>query len=153
MPSDTDSPENDMSARPAPASPSTSSASPGHGGRLGLVRSMGGGEARDEDVELVERAKRGDRVAFATLFKRHHGRIVAMCARLLGDPIDVEDAVQQSFLEAWRCLYRFEGKSRFTTWLTRIAIHTCFSARRRVRRLLFVAETAEGAPPAWAEPN
>jgi RNA polymerase sigma-70 factor (ECF subfamily) len=70
-----------------------------------------------------------------------------MCARLLSRKPDVDDAVQQTFLEAWRCLHRFEGKSRFTTWLTRIAIHTCFSFRRRVRRLLLVDDAAlEGTP-------
>jgi RNA polymerase sigma-70 factor (ECF subfamily) len=100
----------------------------------------------DPDVDLVTRAQRGDQAAFAALFRAHHGRIHAMCARLLGgagvhgkSDGDIDDAVQQTFLEAWRCLHRFEGKSRFTTWLTRIAIHTCFSVRRRLRRL-FLAD-------------
>jgi RNA polymerase sigma-70 factor (ECF subfamily) len=100
----------------------------------------------DPDEALVLRAQRGDQAAFSALFRAHHGRIHAMCARLLGgggahgrSDGDVDDAVQQTFLEAWRCLHRFEGKSRFTTWLTRIAIHTCFSVRRRLRRL-FLAD-------------
>lgn len=92
----------------------------------------------DEDAAIVERARRGDRSAYGQLFERHHGRIHGMCARLLRRSDDVDDAVQQTFLEGWRCLGRFEGKSRFTTWLTRIAIHTCFSTRRRLRRLLLV---------------
>ena len=92
----------------------------------------------DEDAALVERARRGDRAAYGQLFERHHGRIHGMCARLLRRSDDVDDAVQQTFLEGWRCLGRFEGKSRFTTWLTRIAIHTCFSTRRRLRRLLLI---------------
>ncbi len=95
-------------------------------------------EIVDVDHELVVRSRRGDQAAFAALFRRHHGRVYGMCARLLARKPDVDDAVQQTFLEAWRCLHRFEGKSRFTTWLTRIAIHTCFSFRRRVRRLLLV---------------
>jgi len=101
----------------------------------------------DPDAEPVARARRGDLAAFATLFRTHHGRIHAMCTRLLGgggafgrSDGDVDDAVQQTFLEAWRCLHRFEGKSRFTTWLTRIAIHTCFSVRRRLRRLLLAPD-------------
>ena len=92
----------------------------------------------DEDADLVARSQRGEQAAFARLFQKHHGRVYGMCARLLARKADVDDAVQQTFLEAWRCLHRFEGKSRFTTWLTRIAIHTCFSFRRRVRRLLLV---------------
>ena len=97
----------------------------------------------DEDAALVERARRGDRAAFGQLFERHHGRIHGMCARLLRRSDDVDDAVQQTFLEGWRCLGRFEGKSRFTTWLTRIAIHTCVSTRRRLRRLLLVDHRGE----------
>jgi RNA polymerase sigma-70 factor (ECF subfamily) len=58
----------------------------------------------------------------------------------LADRSRVDDAVQQTFLEAWRCLARFEGRARFTTWLTRIAIHTCFGLRRRLARLVFVGD-------------
>jgi RNA polymerase sigma-70 factor (ECF subfamily) len=105
----------------------------------------------DPDADRVARAQRGDQAAFAALFQAHHARIHAMCARLLGNggahgrsDGDIDDAVQQTFLEAWRCLHRFEGKSRFTTWLTRIAIHTCFSVRRRLRRLLLAGDDARG---------
>lgn len=94
--------------------------------------------ATDADEDLVDRARQGDRAAYGRLFERHHGRIHGMCARLLRRSDDVDDAVQQTFLEGWRCLHRFEGKSRFTTWLTRIAIHTCFSTRRRLKRLLLI---------------
>jgi RNA polymerase sigma-70 factor (ECF subfamily) len=105
----------------------------------------------DPDAELVEKARHGDRAAFGVLFQKHHGRIYAMCMRLLKNPSEVDDAVQQTFLEAWRCLSRFEGRSRFTTWVTRVAIHTCFSTRRRLRRL-FVSEAPsldEALAPAW----
>jgi RNA polymerase sigma-70 factor (ECF subfamily) len=103
-----------------------------------LKRIDGGGV--DEDHALVEAAKAGDQRAFSRLFERHHGRVFAMCTRLLADRAEVEDAVQQTFLEAWRCLHRFEGRSRFTTWLTRIAIHTSLGFRRRVKRLIFSSE-------------
>jgi len=87
------------------------------------------------DEELVARARDGDRAAFDALVVRHHGRVFSMCARLVARS-DVDDAVQTTFLQAWRSLHRFEGKSRFTTWLTRIAIHTSLSARRRLVRWL-----------------
>lgn len=110
-------------------------------------------EVVDEDAALVEAARRGDRAAFTRLFERHHGRVYAMCARLLRDPAEVEDAVQQAFLEAWRSLYRFEGRSRFSTWITRIAIHTCLGFRRRLKRLFLLEDSAPGredARGAWA---
>ncbi len=110
----------------------------------------------DEDADLVRRAQQGDRVAFGALFKKHHGRVQAMCMRMLADPVEVDDAVQQAFLEAWRCLPRFEGRSRFTTWITRVAMHTCFSTRRRLRRLLVSdvnAAADRAAVPVWQQPG
>ena len=107
----------------------------------------------DEDAELVERAQLGDQLAFSLLFDKHHSRVFSTCYRMLRNSAEVEDAVQQAFLEAWRCLPRFEGRSRFSTWLTRIAINTCFSFRRRVKRLLFPenysAQAERGS--VWAE--
>jgi RNA polymerase sigma-70 factor (ECF subfamily) len=127
---------------------------------LRLLPSPGPADA-DPDAPLVARAQAGDRRAFAELFARHHGRVRAMCARLLGGAAgpDVDDAVQTAFLEAWRCLDRFEGRSRFSTWITRVAIHTCFSLRRKLRRLLAVADVSSfsgeagerAAQPVWQE--
>jgi RNA polymerase sigma-70 factor (ECF subfamily) len=100
--------------------------------------------AVDEDAALVDAARAGDRRAFEALFRKHHRRVFAMCTRLLRNSNDVDDAVQTTFLEAWRSLHRFEGKSLFTTWLTRIAIHTTFSLRRRVKRWFLVDQLGEG---------
>jgi RNA polymerase sigma-70 factor (ECF subfamily) len=97
----------------------------------------------DEDSALVEAARAGDRAAFSSLFERHHRRVFAMCSRLLRDAAEVEDAVQQTFLEGWRSLHRFEGRSRFSTWITRIAIHTCLGFRRRLKRLFVSDEPPE----------
>jgi len=94
----------------------------------------------DADHALVVASRAGDAAAFARLFDRHHGRVSAMCRRLLADRAEVDDAVQQTFLEAWRSLPRFEGRSRFSTWITRIAIHTCLGFRRRLKRLLLSAD-------------
>src|ERR1041385_4937420 len=120
---------------------------------LALQRSP---DAVDDDADLVRRAQQGDRAAFGALFKKHHGRVQAMCMRMLADPAEVDDAVQQAFLEAWRCLGRFEGRSRFTTWITRVAIHTFFSTRRRLRRL-FVSDVSAAADraaiPVWQSPG
>ena len=95
----------------------------------------------DPDFALVRAAQQGDQRAFAQLFERHHRRVHAMCCRLLRDRTEVEDAVQHAFLEAWRCLGKFEGRSKFSTWITRIAIHTCLGIRRRLKRL-FLSEDA-----------
>ena len=64
---------------------------------------------------------------------------------MLVDRAEAEDAVQHTFLEAWRCLPRFEGRSQFTTWLTRIAIFTCLGTKRRLARLTYDDDTEKTA--------
>jgi RNA polymerase sigma-70 factor (ECF subfamily) len=95
----------------------------------------------DEDRALVRAAKAGDRSAFSKLFEKHNGRVYAMCTRFLRNTAEIEDAVQQTFLEAYKSLHRFEERSKFTTWVTRIAIHTCLGFRRKLKRLFFSEDT------------
>jgi len=95
--------------------------------------------AKNED-QLIEDAKNGDPSAFKELYNKYHGQIFAFCSRMLQGRPDTEDAVQQVFLEAWRSLYRFEKRSLFSTWITKIAIHTCLSFHRKSHRLLFAVD-------------
>jgi RNA polymerase sigma factor (sigma-70 family) len=91
---------------------------------------------RLEEEKLIEKSLAGDAQAFAMLYQRYYSQIFSFCARLLRGKYDVEDAVQQVFLEAWRSLGRFEGRSLFSTWLTKIAIHTCLSFHRKTGRIV-----------------
>lgn len=92
-----------------------------------------------EEQHLINLALKGDEAAFAKLYNRYYNQVFAFCSRLLRGKHDVEDAVQQVFLEAWRSMGRFEGRSLFSTWLTKIAIHTCLSFHRKSGRLLLNA--------------
>lgn len=87
------------------------------------------------DKELVATAKAGDEMSFQTLFKRHQTRIFALALRYTRIHEDAEDIVQQTFQKAFVHLPRFEGKSAFSTWLTRIAINESLMFLRRVRVL------------------
>ncbi len=89
-----------------------------------------------EEQKLIKRALKGDGSAFAVLYSRYHSQVYAFCSRLLRGRFDVEDAVQQVFLEAWRSMGRFEGRSLFSTWLTKIAIHTCLSFHRKAGKVV-----------------
>lgn len=82
---------------------------------------------------LVIAAKNGNERAFETLVKRHRGRIIALALRFTRVEQDAEDAAQQSFQKAYFRLHTFEGKSSFSTWLTRIAINEALMLRRRTR--------------------
>ena len=77
---------------------------------------------REEELDWVERARRGDQNAFERLYRQHAGRIHALVWRLCGgDAALAEDLVQEAFIRAWHKLDLFEGKSAFGTWLHRLA--------------------------------
>lgn len=94
------------------------------------------GRKQAEEQRLITRSLEGDEAAFSVLYNRYYNQVYAFCSRLLRGKFDVEDAVQQVFLEAWRSMGRFEGRSLFSTWLTKIAIHTCLSFHRKAGRVL-----------------
>jgi len=83
-----------------------------------------------DDAPLVARAKDGDRAAFSRLVERHHRRVFNTACRMLGDREAAADLTQDTFLAAWRALGGFEERSRFSTWITRIAMNRCRNALR-----------------------
>src|SRR6201984_2208328 len=87
------------------------------------------------DQRLVVAAKNGDEQAFETLFKRHRQKILRIVLRYAHVREDAEDIVQQSFQKAFVYLHKFEGKSSFSTWLTRIAINESLMLLRHGRAL------------------
>ncbi len=89
--------------------------------------------AQDEEAALVLAAKGGDGHAFEILIKRYKQRILAVARGFTHIREDAEDVVQQSFQKAFVHLDRFEGKSSFSTWLTRIAINEALMLLRRRR--------------------
>jgi RNA polymerase sigma-70 factor, ECF subfamily len=90
---------------------------------------------QDEEAALVLAVKNGDEQAFEVLINRHQQRILAVVRRYLRVREDAEDIVQQSFQKAFVHLHKFEGKSSFSTWLTRIAINEALMLLRRRRGL------------------
>jgi RNA polymerase sigma-70 factor (ECF subfamily) len=85
----------------------------------------------EEEQELVARARAGDERAFETLVRHHADRLYAVVVRFLGSAQEAEDVTQEAFLRAWRGIARFDGDSRFFTWLYRIGIN---EAKRRGAR-------------------
>ena len=85
------------------------------------------------DMTLVAAAKNGDRKAFEILVNRHQQRIFFVARRITRTREDAEDVVQQSFQKAFTHLRKFEGRSAFSTWLTRIAITEALMFLRRSR--------------------
>jgi RNA polymerase sigma-70 factor (ECF subfamily) len=117
-----------------------------------------------DERELLEAARGGDEDAFRRIVEEHRTLLHAHCYRMLGSLQDAEDALQETFLRAWRGLSDFGGRSSLRTWLYRIATNVCLdaSSRRRTRILppeygpAFATPTAVGAPlvesTTWVEP-
>ena len=78
----------------------------------------------DPDVEIVSRVKAGETDAFEELVRRHGRRIYRSLLAILGSAEEAEDAMQDAFLKAFEHLTEFQGRSKFSTWLVRIAINT-----------------------------
>jgi RNA polymerase sigma-70 factor (ECF subfamily) len=91
-----------------------------------------------DEASQVERARAGDRKAFRWLVERHEARVVLLARRQLRDDEAARDVAQEVFLKAYRNLHRFEGRSRFSTWLYRLTVNQCHDWRRR-----------EAARPTW----
>jgi RNA polymerase sigma-70 factor, ECF subfamily len=86
--------------------------------------------AQPSEEQLVYAAQRGDMSSFETLYRRHVGRIHALCLRLAGGRAAAEDLTQEVFVRAWRKLGQFRGEAAFGTWLYRLALNLAISERR-----------------------
>jgi RNA polymerase sigma-70 factor, ECF subfamily len=93
---------------------------------------------KDPDGALVLAAKRGDTWAFEELVLRHKQRVLSVAQRITNNREDAEDVAQESFNKAFLHLDAFHEKSRFSTWLTRIAMNEAFMFLRRRRGFLEV---------------
>jgi RNA polymerase sigma-70 factor (ECF subfamily) len=86
------------------------------------------------DRVLLELCRGGDPQAFSRLVALHEGMVFNLAARLLGDPEEARDASQEVFLQVFRTLARFEGRSSLRTWIFRIVVNHCRNRQRWWRR-------------------
>jgi RNA polymerase sigma-70 factor (ECF subfamily) len=85
------------------------------------------------DEVLVAAAKLGDRLAFVELWARHSNTAFRMVYRITGNHEDAEDVLQDAWIKAYVHLNTFDGRAKFSTWLTRIAINSALMILRRKR--------------------
>lgn len=83
--------------------------------------------------ELVERARQGDRDAFASLVHATSDRMYAIAVRILRDADLAQDALQGALVTAWRQLPNLRDPARFEAWVRRLLIHACYAEARRRR--------------------
>jgi RNA polymerase sigma-70 factor (ECF subfamily) len=81
--------------------------------------------------QVVRLAQRGDSKAFELIYRRHSPRVYSLCLRLVGDPVEAEDFLQDVFLQLFRKIHTFRGESAFSTWLYRLAANQVFMRFRK----------------------
>jgi RNA polymerase sigma-70 factor (ECF subfamily) len=86
------------------------------------------------DQVLVDRCRQGDPQAFARLVALHEGMVLNLATRLLGDREEARDIAQDVFVQVYKMLGRFEGRSSLRTWIYRIVLNLCRNRRRFWRR-------------------
>lgn len=89
---------------------------------------------------LVDRWRKGDEAAFSDLFRTYRNLVHGVLHHLLGADPELEDVIQSAFIEVFRSLGRFEGRSRLSSWVARVALHVGYHHLRRKK----------SRPPAYA---
>ncbi len=99
------------------------------------------------DAELVRRAIKGDEPAFEEICERHRNMVFGVIRRMVRRQIDSEDLAQRVFVKVYFSLGKFNGKSRLSTWIYRIALNETFDYLRKLknRRVFYEGDLGEGA--------
>jgi RNA polymerase sigma-70 factor, ECF subfamily len=92
------------------------------------------------DVEVVQRVLDGEPALFEILMRRHNQRLYRAARSVVQDESEVEDVMQQAYINAFTHLHQFEARSLFSTWMTRITLNEAFARRRSLQRSALVAE-------------
>src|SRR5215510_10289550 len=86
------------------------------------------------DEEVVARVLAGETSLFEIIMRRYNQRLFRTLRAMVPSDSDAEDILQEAYVRAYRHLAQFQGRAKFSTWLTRIAIHELFARRRTSRR-------------------
>lgn len=105
------------------------------------------------DEQVIERVLAGDTQLFELIMRRHNERLYRAVRSILRDEADAEDAMQGAYLHAYAHLGDFEGRSAFSTWLTRIGIHEALARRRRSLRTVSESEEESDVPAETRSPE
>ena len=97
----------------------------------------------EDDLALIELVLAGDHRAFEPLVRKHERRVFRVVLAVLGSVEDAEDAMQDTFVKAFRHLDQFRRDSRFTTWLTRIAVNEALQKRQARKNSVSFQESPE----------
>lgn len=100
-------------------------------------------QAVQSDQDLVVQAQAGDQAAFAELVHRHESRVYTLAFKMLRNPTEAEDVLQETFIGALRGLAHFRGEATFATWLYRIAYNATLMKLRKSNPTISLDVTIE----------
>src|SRR3954468_13255427 len=102
-------------------------------GTPGLEAASGSPASALPDSEIVKRVRAGDKALFEVLMRRHNQRVYRAARAVVKDETEVEDVMQQAYINAYMHLHQFEDRAQFSTWLTRIALNEAFGRLKEMR--------------------
>lgn len=97
------------------------------------------------EAEAIRQAQTGNAAAFELLYQLHGRRVYALCLRMVGNPSDAEDLMQEAFLQLFRKIGTFRGESAFSTWLHRMTVNVVLMRLRK--KALPVSSLEEATEP------
>ena len=113
-----------------------------------LSRARSSRDADDSDETVVRRVQEGETELYEVLVRRYNRRVYRVARAVLRDDAGVEDVMQEAYLRAFTALPRFQGRARFSTWLTRIVINRALAHRRGQSRRAEIALDSVAEPAA-----
>src|SRR6202035_828024 len=99
-----------------------------------------------DEEHLIARAAAGDTAAFRRLYERHRADVARLVCRMLGARSDLDDVIQEVFIQAYKSLKDFRGQSKFSTWLHRVTVNVVLMHRRSARSRPVFADEPPGDP-------
>ncbi len=97
----------------------------------------------EADETLVERILAGETALFEVLMRRHNRRVFRTARTIVKDADDAEDVMQEAYVSAYTHLRDFSGRSRFSTWLVRLAVHEALGRLRKAKKTASLDDTGE----------
>jgi RNA polymerase sigma-70 factor (ECF subfamily) len=99
-----------------------------------------------DEPRLIARAVAGETAAFRTLYERHRTDVARLVYRMLGARSDLDDVIQEVFIQAYKSLKDFRGQAKFSTWLHRVTVNVVLMHRRAARSRPVFADEPPGDP-------
>ena len=98
------------------------------------------------DDEVIERVKAGETALFEVIMRRYNQRLYRVARSILGNDAEAEDVTQDAYVRSYMHLSQFDGRAKFSTWLTRIAVHEALARARKRQKMVEIdaAESMEG---------